>query len=217
MRFKNKHKPFQYLEAGCGTGLVLYSVQSENPNWNCLGVEGQQEAVMLLNKQYPLLAVKALDLKHYVPEILFHCIGCFDVLEHIDDDIDMLERFNRFLYPGGALLLTVPQHSWLWSTADEFAGHKRRYSRKTLLYKLHQTGFSISYCSSFVFFLFPLMVCQRVFSGKLSKDYDPISELRINRIVNSLFLWIMRFEQMIMRLGFSLPFGGSLIVLAEKK
>jgi hypothetical protein len=216
-RFKNAQDRFHYLEAGCGTSLVLYSVQSENPNWVCLGIEGQEEAVILAKRQYPKLDIRVLDLRYFVPESLFHCIGCFDVLEHIDNDFDMLERFSSFLHPGGSLLLTVPQHSWLWSQADEFAGHKRRYSRKDLLHKLRRAGFSISYSSSFVFFLLPLMFLQRGLVGKFSKQFDPLSELKINPFVNVVFLSAMRCERLFMRLGISLPFGGSLIVLAAKK
>ena len=216
-RFKNSQNQFHYLEAGCGTAYVLHCVQTENPNWSCLGIEGQQEAVMLAKNQYPSLDIKALDLKYFVPESPFHCIGCFDVLEHIDDDFDMLQRFSSFLYPGGTLLLTVPQHSWLWSNADEFAGHKRRYSRKDLFHKLRSAGFSIAYSSSFVSFLLPLMFLQRVFLGKLSKQYDPLSELKINHFINFLFYLAMRCERFFMRLGVKFPFGGSVVVLADKK
>ena len=55
--------------------------------------------------------------------------GCFDVLEHVEDDAGLVARIHGLLVPGGLLFATLPARSWLWSRADEEAGHHRRYSR----------------------------------------------------------------------------------------
>ena len=60
-------------------------------------------------------------------------VGLFDVLEHVEDDHGMVADLARVLKPNGLFFGTVPAYQWLWSTADEFAQHYRRYTRKSLL------------------------------------------------------------------------------------
>ena len=60
-------------------------------------------------------------------------VGLFDVLEHLEDDHGMVADLARVLKTKGLFFGTVPAHQWLWSTADEFAQHHRRYARKSLL------------------------------------------------------------------------------------
>ena len=60
-------------------------------------------------------------------------VGLFDVLEHLEDDHGMVADLARVLKTNGLFFGTVPAYQWLWSTADEFAQHHRRYARKSLL------------------------------------------------------------------------------------
>lgn len=52
------------------------------------------------------------------------------VIEHIVEDEAMLAGINRVLRPRGGLLLTVPQHRWLWSDVDTRSHHVRRYTAR---------------------------------------------------------------------------------------
>ena len=60
------------------------------------------------------------------------------------------------------MVLTVPQHPWLWSRTDDFAHHKRRYVRKELLDKVTRAGLRVDYVTSFVALLLPLMLVSRM-------------------------------------------------------
>jgi SAM-dependent methyltransferase len=70
-------------------------------------------------------------------------VGLFDVIEHVESPIPLLEESRRVLRPGGFLLVTVPAYPWLWSTADIHAGHFRRYTRRSLAGSVRQAGFTI--------------------------------------------------------------------------
>ena len=91
----------------------------------------------------------------------FDVIGAFDVIEHIDDDETVLAQMHAALVPGGGIIITVPQHPWLWSAFDEFSGHRRRYTRRELVTKLTAAGFNVVRVTSFTSFLLPLLVAAR--------------------------------------------------------
>lgn len=70
----------------------------------------------------------------------FDAIVCFNVLEHIDDDVATLRRLRELLAPDGTLLLLVPAHQALFGPIDTAFGHYRRYGRADLDGKLRAAG-----------------------------------------------------------------------------
>jgi SAM-dependent methyltransferase len=63
----------------------------------------------------------------------FDAIVVLDVLEHLEKPRRLLRDMARILHPGGGALVMVPAGPELWSYWDEMHGHRRRYSKKTLL------------------------------------------------------------------------------------
>ena len=55
-----------------------------------------------------------------------------DVLEHQDDDRQLLGEVVSRLSPGARVAITVPAGQWLWSSWDVALGHVRRYRKQTL-------------------------------------------------------------------------------------
>ena len=75
-------------------------------------------------------------------------VGCFDVIEHIEDDAAFVAEIARVLQPGGLLYLTLPAKQWLWSACDVYSGHFRRHDETTVA-ALLRGKFEISYFSFF--------------------------------------------------------------------
>jgi SAM-dependent methyltransferase len=149
----------------------------------------------------------------------FDVIGAFDVIEHIDDDMTVLRGIHKALKPKGGLVLTVPQHEFMWSSIDEFVHHRRRYNREKLLHKIESAGFQVDYVTSFVFMLFPLMLVSRLFDRKrkmkpTAADFN--KQVRFNPFVNRIFGWFMRIDEFMIACRCSLPWGGTLLVVAKK-
>lgn len=63
---------------------------------------------------------------------LFDTIVYIDVLEHIENDFEELNRAASHLRSGGHLIVLSPAHQRLFSPFDAAIGHFRRYDRKML-------------------------------------------------------------------------------------
>ena len=148
-------------------------------------------------------------------EELYDVIGAFDVIEHINEDELVLSNLSHALKSRGTLLITVPQHRWLWSAVDEDSGHVRRYTHSELVRKVTQSGFTVNYVTSFVSLLVPLMWLSRLRTK--SRNTKPLDELHISSWLNRLLEIIMFIELGLIKIGIKLPFGGSLLLLASKK
>jgi len=70
-------------------------------------------------------------------------ITCFNVLEHIKNDLAALKNMYKILCGNGTLVLVVPALPCLFGSLDELNGHYRRYAKKSLNEKLKQAGFAI--------------------------------------------------------------------------
>lgn len=88
---------------------------------------------------------------------MLEAVGLFDVIEHIDDDLQFLREMRGLLKPGARLYATVPAYPMLWSGEDEEAGHFRRYTRASIERVLERAGFSVDY-STYIFRFLPLPI-----------------------------------------------------------
>lgn len=203
-----------FIEVGCGTGFVINGISKKFPTWNLEGSEYFENGLAFARRRVPRCSFKRLNAINMNDISCYDCIGTFDVLEHIKPDTVVLKNFYRALRPNGYLLLTVPQHRYLWSAADQYAHHVRRYNYKNLKSKVLSAGFKIEYSTSFVSLLLPLMFFQRVVSSK--KKYNPSTELKTNVLLNSFLYFIMRLEYFLMLIGITFSIGGSRLILARK-
>lgn len=208
----------KFFEIGCGTGTFLYSLSSES-TIQLLGSEIYLRGLRSAKAQCPTVEFIQLDASAIPFVAEFDAIGAFDVIEHIDDDMAVLYGIHKALKQKGRLILTVPQHQFMWSSIDEFVHHQRRYGRKELFSKLESAGFQVNYVTSFVFMLFPLMLASRLFDRKrrakaTAADFD--KQVRFNPFVNRVFDWFMRIDEAMIARRWSLPWGGTLLVVAQK-
>jgi hypothetical protein len=133
----------------------------------------------------------------------------------LDEDEAVLAELRASLEPSGSIVLTVPQHPWLWSAADDFGRHKRRYTRTELVGKLQRAGLQVAYATSFMTTLLPLMLVSRRRQQDLRR-FDPAQELRIPPRIDRLLERIVGTERHAIQHGVSLPVGGSLLAVARR-
>jgi SAM-dependent methyltransferase len=82
------------------------------------------------------------DLVYFVPEIKYNLIAAIDILEHIDNDIQVLKNFYACLLCGGKLIISTPSDL---DEASQFTSEHVRpgYALDNLLLKLTDVGFAI--------------------------------------------------------------------------
>ena len=202
------------LEVGCGTGFVLEAIRGAYPQAELFGSEFFDEGLTHARKRVPSATFTQLDARVMTDHNRYDAIGAFDVIEHIEEDEQVLANLTRALRQGGKLLLTVPQHRWLWSLTDEHACHVRRYSRGELVDKVKRAGLRVEYVTSFVSLLVPLMWLSR--RRKHTGEYDSMREFQISGWLNRILELVMRTELVLLKLGVRFPVGGSLLLLASK-
>jgi len=203
-----------FLEIGCGTGFVLEGVSHTFPEVELFGSEYFEEGLAHARQRVPSATFTQLDATLMDEVSRYDAIGAFDVIEHIQEDEKVLHNLARALVPNGRLFITVPQHRWLWSEADEYACHVRRYTKEELVKKIKQAGLKVDYSTSFVSLLIPLMWLSRLQAKK--GNYDPLDEFRIPGWLNRSLKAIMSIEFFMIKRGLRLPCGGSLLVVAKK-
>jgi SAM-dependent methyltransferase len=208
------------LEVGCGTGSFKGKLATDK-RLRITGSEIYHKGLIYAKKNYPEVNFIQYSVLDNTLSSRFDGILAFDVLEHIEDDNLALANIHSLLKDGGLFIMTVPQHKFLWGRLDVIVRHKRRYQRSDLIRKMITNGFKIKYATSFVFALFPLMWLSRIFDkGKTTFNSNEEIELEnrlvLNPFVNWLFDSIMKIDELLINLGVSLPFGGTLIVIARK-
>jgi SAM-dependent methyltransferase len=205
------------LEVGCGTGFVLQRLAAEG-RYQLTGLEEHLAGLRHARQRLPAVEFVQADARDLPYEAEFDAIGAFDVIEHIDEDAAVLASIHRALRPNGIVVLTVPQHKWLWSATDEQAMHKRRYTRRDLSAKLAAAGFAMLRCTSFVTTLLPVMYLSRLAKRQRpASAEDDVYEFEISPAANLVCSAAMRIDEAWIGMGVSLPAGGSLLAVARKK
>jgi len=114
------------VDFGAGIGTFAKRMSAKGYQVEC--VEPDAEQVTMI-RGAALVAHTTLDaIENDSVDYLYS----LNVLEHIEDDREVLEKIYRKLKPGGVLLIYVPAFQILFSSMDRKVGHFRRYTRSGL-------------------------------------------------------------------------------------
>jgi SAM-dependent methyltransferase len=198
------------LELGCGSGNVLAALSEFG---EAVGVDAHQDLAAAAR-------VAGLDVRiGHLPDDLGVTPGwadvvlLLDVIEHVDDDVATLGSARTGVGEGGLLVVTVPAYRWLWSGHDEVLGHRRRYTAAELRAVAERAGFTVLRVTYFNTLLFPLLAAVRVWKrlrGDRGHDLRRPAE-PLNRLLERVFAFERHLVPRV-----SLPFGGSLLLIARR-
>lgn len=111
-----------------------------------------------------------------------------DLLEHIEDELDLLCKIRGALRTGGYLLLKVPAQSRLYSPMDVASGHFRRYDKEDLKEEIEGAGFdqvSVRYINRLGALAYRRRRQER---SNFSRSFSPLQLRVINSLVPVLSL-----------------------------
>ena len=205
-----------FLEIGCGTGFVLSGFRQRFPDLRLAGSEIFANGLRFAERRVPGVMLFQMDARQLPFDFEYDVVGAFDVLEHIEEDERVIAEMFRAARPGGGLMVTVPQHRFLWSSVDEYACHKRRYTRRELVDKVQRAGFKVVQVTSFVSLLLPLLLLSRRKRDRPGVPFDPCVEFNIGQLTNGILETVLGMERALIARGVSFPAGGSLLLVARK-
>ncbi len=152
--------PRRVLDLGCFCGGTGRWLKRRFPGCVVIGVEMLEQAAALAAEAYDRVHVGTLEQLDFQSAGLmpgsFDAIVAADVLEHLYNPWQALERIRPLLAPGGALYVSLPNVRNLQLLSElskghfDYAGagildvtHVRFFTRKTATEMLHQTGFQV--------------------------------------------------------------------------
>ncbi len=145
----------------------------------------------------------------------FDLVVAFDVLEHVEDDAQVLEDWFRVVKKSGTLIVTVPAYQWLWSKHDEDNLHYRRYTKKSLKKTLDRlNSYKVSKFSYMIVFSLPLIVGFRLLE-KGRKTTTRSNFVQPPALINKFFISLLGVEGHFHKY-ISFPAGTSLIIRIKK-
>lgn len=214
LRLLETHLPartdLEVLDAGCGGGATMDSLERYG---RVRGMELDAEAVDYNHE-------KGRDVRRGRVEDMPFGDGTFDlalaldVIEHVPDDLAVLEELSRVLKPGGYVLITVPALRLLWSAHDIANGHYRRYTGDELRGRVEAAGFEVVRATYFNTLLFPVVLAARM-AGCLRRKGGASDIKETPEPLNALLMNIFSMETWLVERA-RLPVGVSALCLACK-
>jgi len=210
---KKKRKNFKILNIGSGTGGTIDLLESFGVTDN---VDISDQAIKFMKVRGYTKITKVVDIKLPFRDKTYDMVGAFDVLEHIDKQVDALKEWRRVIADDGAIIITVPAYQWLWSNHDVSLHHKRRYTIKRLNAAAKKAGLKPKRISYAIVFSLPLIVGFRILGNISNRKLDSESSyVNIPNWLNSVFTKFLYFEAKLHKMVI-FPAGTSIIATFEK-
>lgn len=174
-----------FIDVGGGNGCVSAALRAAGHD--AVLIEPGPGAVNAVARGIPTIVQGRLEDVGFPPGSLA-AVGAFDVIEHIEDHLGFLASIRALLKPGGLFFCTVPAHRLLWSDADEYAGHYRRYGRASLRAALGAAGLHVEYMTYFFSWLVPPIFLLRTLphaTGLRRAPRDQGAQVRVDHALPS--------------------------------
>lgn len=110
---KNAPKDAKILDAGSGFGQYTYRMAKMSRNYDILAVDVKDEQVADCNEFFARVGLNNVlfqvgDLTTFRKENTYDLVLCVDVMEHIEDDVQVLKNYHHSLKDGGQLIVSTP-------------------------------------------------------------------------------------------------------------
>ncbi len=159
------------LDVGCGSGLLSKTLAGRG--FDVLAIDDDPKAIEITRKKGVNACIARID--DLAPDQKFDCIICADVLEHIENDEEVMKKLHCMLNPHGCLVINVPSYQFLFGKHDVALGHKRRYSNRELKSKLQSSGFKIERFRHWNLMTLPMTLLTKI--GNKDYPHERVSKI----------------------------------------
>lgn len=207
---KSKVQSLKILDIGCGTGA----------NLEMLAQFGESEGVDVSDDALEFCRQKGLKVQKGLAETLpykdesFDLTTALDVIEHLDDDIAGLKEMHRVTKTGGHSLIFVPAFMWLWGVQDDISHHRIRYTRKQIVDRLENAGFTVERATYANWTFFAPILTGRTLMKLTGMKPESENNIGISAL-NGIFGKLLGAERFWLK-NFNFPFGVSIVIVAKK-
>ncbi len=209
----NASGPGPVLDAGCGTGGMLNVMGPHVAGRPTVGLEYDPVAAGMAASKAgrPVVSGSVNDMP--LRDGALAAYVSLDVLCHTNvDPARALKEAHRCLGPGAIALFNLPAYSWMLSAHDRRVHNARRFTRGEARALVAAAGFRVLRASYWNTLLFPLMLLHRLFERG-----DAESDVRdYPGWLDTIFSTALALERAAIGAGLSLPFGGSLMIVAVR-
>lgn len=172
------YSPNKIMDIGAGSGYfskLLLNTTSAKEAW-CVDISYEKEELAVENG-------KSIHFVRSIDKMDVDLVLLMDVLEHVDDDIALLQEYVDKVPYGTKFLISVPAFEWLWSSHDDFLEHRRRYTCHQLENVVKLTGLSIDKSCYYFSSVLPLAIATRLFSRNAGKKESQLK--KHSKLVNT--------------------------------
>ncbi len=225
--FQKRLRGGRVLDAGCGSGSMLLRLLKDG--YEVAGVDMSERFVDMVRDKLRDSGYNG-DIKKGsitdlpFPSDSFDGVIAGEVLEHVEDDAVAVKELWRILKRSGVCAVSVPANPGLWDESDDWAGHKRRYTKEALVHLFEGCGFSVE---DVFFWGFPLVRLWNRFvfmgwlrggKGAADSKIDPLIRHKtgFKAGLKGLLIKTISFTFRFDNLFNSLPYGTGLILVARK-
>jgi SAM-dependent methyltransferase len=134
-------EPVNFLEMGSGTGDFTKIFLDKGLSGTCYDPGDENRKILGRNLFSYANSVQIVDSLAEIEHKKYGSLLAFEVLEHIENDMEALRQWSKYLTEGGLLLLSVPAHMKKYSNEDRRVGHLRRYEKAALYDLVSNAGF----------------------------------------------------------------------------
>jgi SAM-dependent methyltransferase len=158
-------QPYSAIDLGGGAGGWLhYLNKHRNDDFATLALADSSLVALTLAASVLPVRTKRyqVDLMNLHMHDEWDAAFLLDVIEHIPDDLRVLQQTYKALKPGGYLFITTPAFQKFWSYNDDIAKHLRRYQKNDFIRLATDSGFTLCDSRYFMFILSPLYLLSRM-------------------------------------------------------
>ncbi len=132
-------KPGRVLEIGCGQGGFGARMAARA---EYVGIERDSESFGVARSRIAPAGGRVLlgDVDALDESRPFDLVCAFEVLEHVERDVDAVRDWSRFVAPDGTIVVSVPAWPDRFGAWDALVGHYRRYTPEQLDETLLRAG-----------------------------------------------------------------------------